>query len=456
MTSRSWSMRPDGMARVRARHLDVGMLVGAIALLVAAWQAPAADVPLTKHAITTAAEDARSVHATDIDGDLDVDVLAASALDDTIAWYENDGTTPPGFTEHVITTSADAAISVHAADLDHDGDVDFVCASYGDDTIAWYENDGATPPGFTEHVVTTTADGAIAVVAAHVDNDGAIDILVASHIDDTIAWYENDGLALPGFTEHVISTTADGARCIHPADLDGDGDVDVLAATVQDATIAWYENDGAAPPAFTRRVIATGVWGAWSVDAADVDGDGDTDALSASWTNDRIAWYENDGSSPPGFTAHLISTTADQARSVHAVDVDRDGDIDVLSASSADDKVAWYENDGAAPPGFTEHVISLTADGAWSVYAADVDDDGDPDVLAASADDDTVAWFEHDGSSPPGFMHHTVSNSADGARSVHTADVDGDGDLDVLSASSIDDTVAWHEAAAPSPCGMAA
>ena len=74
-----------------------------------------------------------------------------------------------------------------------------------------------------------------------------------------------------------------------------------------------------------------------------MDGDGDTDILSASRLDDKIAWYENDGSE--NFTTHTITTAADGARSAFAADVDGDGDIDVLSASRYDDKIAWYEND---------------------------------------------------------------------------------------------------------------
>ena len=73
-----------------------------------------------------------------MDGDGDMDVLSASGIDDKISWYENDGS--ESFTEHAITTSADNAISVYAADVDGDGDMDVLSASYGDDTIAWYEN----------------------------------------------------------------------------------------------------------------------------------------------------------------------------------------------------------------------------------------------------------------------------------------------------------------------------
>ncbi|MCH8252734.1 MAG: VCBS repeat-containing protein, partial [Planctomycetes bacterium] len=128
------------------------------------------------------------------------------------------------------------------------------------------------------------------------------------------------------------------------------------------------------------------------------------------------------------FTEHVISTAADGAWSVFATDLDGDGDIDVLSASGLDDKIAWYENDGGSPPTFTEHVISANADGAASVFATDLDGDGDTDVLSASFFDDKIAWYENDGGSPPTFTERVISTAADNARSVFAADVDGDGD----------------------------
>ena len=93
------------------------------------------------------------------------------------------------------------------------------------------------------------------------------------------------------------------------------------------------------------------------------------------------------------FTARTITTSADGAQSVYAVDLDGDGDIDVLSASGTDDKSAWYENDGSES--FTSRTITTSADGAYSVYAVDLDGDGDMDVLSASFFDAKIAWYEN-------------------------------------------------------------
>ena len=339
----------------------------------------------------------------------------------------------PHFTPHTISTAAKNALSVHAADLDGDGDTDVLSASYGDNKIVWYENMGRGR--FTPHTISTAAKYASSVYAADLDGDGDTDVLSASYGDNKIAWYENMGRGR--FTPHTISTSAKYARSVYAADVDGDGDTDVLSASGGDNNIAWYENMGRGR--FTPHSISTDAKGAQSVYATDVDGDGDTDVLSASSGDHKIAWYENTGGGR--FTPHTISTAAKWASSVYAADVDGDGDTDVVSASSGDSKIAWYENTGAGR--FTPHTISTTAKYASSVYAADVDGDGDTDVVSASSGDSKIAWYENMGRGR--FTPHTISTTAKYARSVYAADLDGDGDTDVLSASSGDNKIAWYD-----------
>ena len=338
----------------------------------------------TPYTITSSADGATSVFALDIDGDTDIDVLSASANDDKIAWYENDGS--ENFTAHTISTlNANEASSVFAIDMDGDGDIDVLSASSGDDKIAWYENDGSE--NFTLHTITTSADNAQSVFAIDLDGDKDIDVLSASGLDPKIAWYENDGAE--NFSSHTITAGADIAQSVFAIDLDGDGDIDILSASPSDSKILWHENVGSG--VFTAHTITTSADWAQSVFAIDIDGDGDIDVLSASSGDDKIAWYENDGND--NFTAHTITTLADHAVSVFAIDINGDGDIDVLSASANDDKIAWYENDGNES--FTAHTITTAIDGAWSVFAIDVDGDNDIDVLSASNQDSKIEWYEN-------------------------------------------------------------
>jgi hypothetical protein len=240
----------------------------------------------------------------------------------------------------VITTAADAAYSVYATDLDGDGDADVLSASYIDDKIAWYENLGGGAFG-PQQVITTAADAAHSVYATDLDGDGDTDVLSASGNDDKVAWYENLGGGAFG-AQQVITTAADGAESVYATDLDGDGDADVLSASDRDDKIAWYENlgGGAFGP---QQVITTAASGAWSVYATDLDEDGDADVLSAAYLDDKIAWYENLGGGAFG-AQQVITTAADGAASVYATDLDGDGGADVLSASVNDDKIARYRN----------------------------------------------------------------------------------------------------------------
>ena len=337
-----------------------------------------ANCEFTPHTLATTARGLNSVFAADIDGDGDMDALSAAQT--SVDWYENDGT--PDFACHTIATGH--ARSVFAADVDGDSDLDVVAAfSYG--LIAWYENDGSG--SFLAHTITTSAYGVNSVFVADMDGDGDMDVL--SPFQGSTDWYENDGTE--NFTPRTVTTWAFSSESIFPADVDSDGDMDVVLANGN--TIAWGENNG--DESFEIRIIGFANTPTAYVDslfAADLDSDGDVDVLSADGTDDRIAWFENDGIE--GFTTHTITASADGASSVFAADMDGDGDWDVISASSMDHTIAWYENEGEGVS--TPRIITDSASFARSIFLADMDGDGDLDVLSASrAVGATISWYEN-------------------------------------------------------------
>ena len=321
-------------------------------------------------------------------------------------------------TAHTISDSAHEARSIFAADVDGDGDMDVLSGHYN---IAWYENDGSE--SFTPHTISTSA--ASSVYAIDLDDDGDMDVVGSSA--GSVGWYENDGSG--SFATHKICNHYYHRefRSVYALDVDGDGDMDVVTASYSpNDKIMWYENDGS--QYFNHHIIADSVIGARSVSAADMDGDGDMDVLSG---HNNIAWYEYDGLE--SFNTHTVATSG--VSSVYAVDVDGDGDIDVVGSSAG--SVGWYENDGFES--FTTRTVSTS--GASSVYAVDLDGDGDMDVVGSSAG--SVSWYENGGSE--NFTTHIITTAADDAQSVYTADVDGDGDLDVLSAALGDSKISWYE-----------
>ena len=329
-------------------------------------------------------------YAVDLDGDGDVDVISASYNDGVIRLHRNLGYGVQ-WSQDVVTTAVDGPSSVYAADVNGDGFPDLISGSSIDGKVAWYANDGQGHFG-PQQILTQGSLGAVeAVYAADLDGDGDIDVLSALYGVDMIAWYENDGAGNFGW-QQLISNSADGASDVSVADLDGDGDLDVLSASELDGKIAWYPGDGTGSFG-AQQVIATVVGNPGSVKAADLDGDGDLDVLTAAKFGDAVTWYANDGSGYFG-AASVITNSADDPHGIDVADLDSDGDIDVLVASREDDTVAWYRNDGTGSFG-SQEVITATADGASVVAAADIDDDGDLDALIASAWDNTVAWHKN-------------------------------------------------------------
>ena len=272
---------------------------------------------------------------------------------------------------------------------------------------------------------------ATSVYATDLDGDGDPDVLSATLDPDGVAWWENLGGG--AFSPpRVISSAVRLPVSVHATDLDGDGDPDVLSASANDDKIAWYENQGGSFS--VQRVITTDAAGAHSVHAADLDGDGDADVVSASADDHKISWYRNDNGS---LSAQRVLANVREALAVYPADLDGDGDADLLSGSG--EGVAWFENDGTGAVSGWDRITAAPASG---VHAADLTGDGLPDVLAALPEDAKVAWHENLGGGAFG-REQVIATDADSSLSVHAADLDGDGDVDVLSAGET--KLAWYE-----------
>ena len=198
---------------------------------------------------------------------------------------------------------------------------------------------------------------------------------------------------------------------------------------------------------FEKSIIADNFLSARSVHAVDIDLDGKIDVLGAARQIHKIAWWKNDGinldTGKISFTEFTIDNEFQGAFSVHGVDLDNDGYKDIVGASLYDEQIAWWRNNQDRT--FSEkRIIDSYFDGAIFIYSADIDNDGYMDILAAGEAVDQVAWWKNlgDGMFSPCIV---IGDNFTGARSVHAADVDGDGDIDVLGTARFADKVAWWE-----------
>ena len=217
--------------------------------------------------------------------------------------------------------------------------------------------------------------------------------------------------------------------------------------TVGTAAIDYYS----LPTTPIKTTIATGTDadGLKSLYTVDLDGDGDMDILGASDPGDKLMWYENDGSQ--NFTANVIASgaTVDALHSVFATDLDNDGDIDIItSGKSSSTKINYYLNNGSEV--FTKFDFKNEIIGASSktVYVADMDNDGDKDMVYLSvASNGYVAIAENDGSLS--FSNSTVDSSMASPWGMYVEDIDSDGDLDIIVGTVITgtntDKISWYE-----------
>lgn len=252
---------------------------------------------------------------------------------------------------------------------------------------------------FVPHeVISSEVMGVNDVQAADLDNDGDLDVVSASKHDGKIAWYENlDGVGSFG-TQHVV-TSGNARSSVDTADVDGDGDLDLLSDG------DWFVNlDGRGAFGLPQRIADNSV----STQAADFDGDGDQDVLSVEDLGDGasgIAWYENvDGLGTFGAQRRIAigeHWPADQfpRQKVHAADVDGDGDSDVLISTDS-----WFENTDGQGNFAEPRAIAEDSEYVWvgATYPADVDGDNDLDLVVGfyffagwSTRVRRVGWYEN-------------------------------------------------------------
>ncbi len=383
-------------------------------------------------------QDFNTLVAADMDGDGDKDLLTSSNGVDAIYWYENNGA-GVFLNEHMIIDGWNPT-AVFAADFDNDGDNDVVYSLDDYSDVYWIENlgngnfnNGTFNP---QHLLSSGMQNVESVFAADLDNDGDKDILAASRGDHKIVWFRNDsGVFTNSF---IISTTADYSYAVAATDVDADGDLDVVYGG--EFETGWHENLGSGNFG-PENLISTTAGGIRFLALVDLDNNGTNDFVSISTDNGpKILFFPNNGGAFG--TAENILAPAAGVRSFTSFDVDNDGDLDLLTASYTDDKIAFHENlgNGEYSP---QKLISTLANGVETVVAADLDGDQLTDVVSASSLDNKIAWYKNTGGQFA--AQQVIASSMTGIQRIDAADVDNDGDIDVVAAFENQDRYIWFE-----------
>ena len=275
-----------------------------------------------------------------------IDELAAAAKADPIEFR----------LDMLARSAEDEIIGIHGvlkADVNGDGKLDLLANSAQPrgkfpDSAVWLEvpKNPRKADRWTRHVFAKNDAPGLShyLGAGDLNSDGRLDITLAakggpsdkSGKGEWFAWWEAGEDPTKPFKKHRLPGVHPGATNILPADVNGDGKLDIVASRGHGTGLIWYEN-----PGWKIHDINTELLSSHCLQVGDIDDDGDIDAVTCAYVSRKVAWFENDGKGK--FTTHIIHN--DQAAyDIRLVDMDADGDLDTLIAGQQSKNVVWFEN----------------------------------------------------------------------------------------------------------------
>ncbi len=357
------------------------------------------------------------------------------------------------FSPHVEFAAPSGQVGLAFGDLDGDGKPDAVAANYSSGSVSVYRNTGTIgvvkASSFAARVNFAVGGTPVLVRLVDLDGDGKLDIVCVNQSGNSLSLLRNTATSgvinSNSFAPKLDLSTTSDPRWVTIADLDGDGKPDLASATYSSGKLSLFQNSSTPGTlSFAARVDLTPSSAAPTIEAGDIDGDGQADLLVTYAASSVLSVYRNihaGGALATGSFAAPVDFATGSGASLALADLDGDGKLDVLTANASDNTLSVLRN--TATPGeitassLVARVSFNTGSYPYAAAITDLDGDGKPDVAVADAGSHTISVFRNvsaGGSfTTTSLLARVVYLTGSGPRVITTADVDGDGLVDLAT-----------------------
>jgi hypothetical protein len=238
---------------------------------------------------------------------------------------------------------------------------------------------------------------------------------------------------------NTVTTAFDGAFSINACDIDLDGDLDVLGGSYAEGeTIRWWRNSDGSGSLWEENDIDVLPYVRMTV-CSDIDGDSYPDA-AASGSN-TVIWAQNPGESGTSWVHHTVRNDFLGTQSVDAGQIDSDALTDIVAGSSSE--LRWWRNTDGSGSSWTEYLVDNACGDIYYLELCDLNGDGDKDILGSIFTGMKIYWWENTDGEGTSWTRRQIGTSIMDPRNLDACDVDGDGDTDVIGTGY--DEVLWWE-----------